>query len=143
NSAVHLPVDFIVGTGATAFNYQVVTFNRNGDMVDQSPVLYFDVAAPGIDTTPASTFEPFAFNDLPTTTITANYNGTNFQTNGSKGVLLTHRNNGTGNRSDVIAFRKPTISSFSPTSGKVGSNVTINGSNFGPGTIVKFTSNKI
>jgi hypothetical protein len=142
NSVVHLPVDFIVGTGFSSFNYQVVTFDRSGNLVDQSPVLFFDAAAPGIDTTPAATFEPFAFNDLPSTTITANYNGTNFQTNASKGVLLTHRHNGTGSRSDVIVFRKPTISSFTPTHGKVGSQVTITGSNFGPGTVVKFTSNK-
>ena len=41
-----------------------------------------------------------------------------------------------------IAFRKPTIASFSPTSGKVGDKITITGSNFNAGTVVKFFNNK-
>ena len=144
NSAITVPIDSIVGTGFTSFQYQVVTFDRNGNLVDQTPVLFYDAAAPGLDaTTPAATLEPFFFNDLATTNIAVNYNGTNFQTNGSRGVLLLHMHNGTGNHADVVAFRKPTISSFSPTSGKVGANITITGSNFGPGTVVTFNSNKV
>jgi hypothetical protein len=142
NSAVHLPVDFIVATGGTAFNYQVVTFDRSGALVDQTPWLFFDVAAPGINTIPAATFEPFAFNDLPSTAITANYNGTNFQNNSSLGVLLLHRHNGDGNRADTVLLLAPTITGFSPTHGKVGAQITITGTNFGPGTQVTFFNNK-
>src|SRR5205085_12050346 len=58
NSVVHVPVDAIVGSGFSSFQYQVVTFDRNGNEVDETPVLFFDAAAPGIDTTPAGQFEP-------------------------------------------------------------------------------------
>jgi subtilisin family serine protease len=153
NSALHIPVDFIVGTGATSFQYQVQTFDRNGAEVDETPWMYFDVAAAGINTLPATgsaqtipsagtLFEPFTFVDLPTTAITVNYNGTNFQTNSSLGVLLLHRHNGSGNHSDVVLLKAPTISSFSPTHGKVGAQITITGTNFGPGTVVTFFNNK-
>jgi hypothetical protein len=153
NSAVHIPVDFIVGTGATSFQYMVQTFDRNGSEIDETPWLYFDVAAPGINTLPATgsaqtipssgtLFEPFTFVDAPTTAITVNYNGTNFQTNSSLGVLLLHRHNGDGNRADVVLLKAPTISSFSPTHGKVGDQITITGTNFGPGTQVTFFNNK-
>jgi hypothetical protein len=91
---------------------------------------------------PGALAEDFMYQDLPSNSITVNYNGTNFQNNGSQGVLLLHMHNGDGNRADVIAFRRPTITSFSPTSGKVGTQVTITGSNFGPGTVVKFFVNK-
>jgi hypothetical protein len=128
------------GTGQTAFQYQVVTFDRSGNEVDETPVLYYDLANPGIETEAGGT-EPFMFNDLAATTIPVNYNGTNFQTNGSLGVLLLHMHNGTGSRSDTVALRKPTITGFSPTSGKVGAQITITGSNFGPGTQVTFFNN--
>ena len=153
NSAVHIPVDFIVGTGATSFQYQVKTFDRNGAEVDETPWLYFDVAAPGINTLPATgsaqtipssgtLFEPFTFVDAPTTSINVNYNGTNFQTNSSLGVLLLHRHNGDGNRADVVLLKAPTISSFSPTHAKVGAQISITGTNFGPGTQVTFFNNQ-
>jgi hypothetical protein len=86
--------------------------------------------------------EPFLYQDLTTNSIPVNYNGTNFGNNGSLGVWLLHMHNGDGNRSDVISFLPPTISSFTPTSAKVGAFVTITGSNFGPGTQVTFFNNK-
>jgi hypothetical protein len=48
--------------------------------------------------------------------------------------------NGSGFHSDGVAFLKPSITGFSPTSGKVDTKVTITGSNFGPGTTVQFTN---
>lgn len=138
NSAVIIPLDGIVGTGFTAFQYQIVTFDRNGNQIDETPVLFFDAANPGLDATPPATAEPFMLNDLASTNINVNYNGAGFQNNGSLGVLLLHMHNGTGNRSDVVAFRKPTVTGFSPTSGRVGDPITITGSNFGPGTVVTF-----
>jgi hypothetical protein len=145
NSVVTVPFDGFFGPGQSAFNYQIVTFDRNGQEVDETPVLYYDVALPGLDANgplAGAGIEPFFLNDLPSTAITVNYNGTNFQTNSSIGTMVVHMHNGTGNKVDVVAFRKPTISGFTPSHGKVGSQVTITGSNFGPGTIVKFTSNK-
>jgi hypothetical protein len=129
------------GTGATFFQYQVVTFDRNGNEVDETPVMSYDLAKPGLAV--SSSLEPFFYTDLSTSSIPVNYNGTNFQANGSLGVMLLHMHNGDGNRSDVVAFRKPTVSGFSPTSGKVGAQITITGSNFGPGTVVKFFNNKV
>lgn len=35
--------------GPTAFQYQVFTFDRNGNQVDQSPLLSYDLANPGFD----------------------------------------------------------------------------------------------
>jgi hypothetical protein len=87
--------------------------------------------------------ENFMYKDLPTNSIPVNYNGTNFQNNGSLGVLLFHMHNSAGNRGEMVAFRKPTVTSFSPTSGPVGTNVTISGTNFNGGTGVKFFNNKI
>ncbi len=86
--------------------------------------------------------ENFMYKDLPSNFVPVNYNGTNFQANGSLGVLLFHMHNSDGNRGELVAFRKPTVTGFSPTSGKVGSQVTITGSNFNAGTGVKFFNNK-
>lgn len=123
--------------GPTIFQYQVVSFDRNGNPIDETPVMTYNLAAPGLDVE-AGGVEPSMFFDVPSTGFPVNYNGANFQANGSHGVLLLHMHNGGGSHSDVIAFRKPTISSFTPTSGKVGTPITITGSNFGSGTIVKF-----
>ncbi len=143
------------GTGNSQFQYQIVTFDRNGNAVDASNILFYDLANPGMEVdnsgavagvsrTPASaTFlEPFYYQDLATNSIPVNYNGTNFGNNGSLGVWLLHMHNGDGNRSDVISFLPPTITGFTPSSAKVGAFVTITGSNFGPGTQVTFFNNK-
>ena len=133
----------------------MVTFDRNGNEVDQSPLLTYDLANPGLEvdnsSATASTkvpaggapfFEPFWYQDLTTNSVPVNWNGTNFQANGSVGVWLLHAHNGSGARSDVVTFLKPTVSSFSPTHGPVGTNVTITGTNFNAGTTVKFFNNK-
>jgi hypothetical protein len=75
---------------------------------------------------------------LATNTIPVNYNGTNFGNNGSLGVWLLHMHNGDNNRSDVVGFKAPTITSVSPNHAKVGAFVTLTGSNYGPGTQVFF-----
>jgi hypothetical protein len=138
----------------TLFQYQVVTFDRNGNEVEETPVLTYDLAKPGLEVensaiTAQTVFsssndhvENFMYKDLPTNFIPVNYNGTNFQANGSLGVLLFHMLNSAGNRGEMVAFRKPTVTSFSPTSGPVGTNVTITGANFNSGTGVKFFNNK-
>jgi subtilisin family serine protease len=143
--------------GHTLFQYQVVTFDRNGNEVDETPVLTYDLANPGLEVensagvagvqtvfSSASAFvENFMYKDIPANFIPVNYNGTNFQFNGSLGVLLFHMHNADGSRAEMVAFRKPTVTGFSPTSGPVGTQVTITGSNFGSGTGVRFFNNKI
>ncbi len=143
------------GTGNTLFQYQIVTFDRNGNFVDQSNVLTYDLANPGMEVdnsaavagvtkvpTAGAFLEPFYYQDLTSNSIPVNYNGTNFGNNGSLGVWLLHMHNGDTNRSDVVHFLAPTITSFAPSSAKVGAFVTITGSNFGPGTQVTFFNNK-
>jgi subtilisin family serine protease len=140
--------------GHTFFQYQVVTFDRLGDELDETPVLSYDLANPGLEvensaqlsgvqvTPSGTTLEPFYYNDVPGNFIPVNYNGTNFQANGSLGVLLLHMHNSNGNQCDAVAFLKPTVSGFNPTSGHVGAQITITGANFGSGTTVRFYNNQ-
>ena len=138
NSVITVPIDGLIGTGFTSFQYLVATFDRSGNEVDETPLLFFDAAAQGFNPAPAGVVEPFFVNDLPTTSFNVAYNGTGFQTNGSLGLMIVHMHNGTGNHVDVVAFRAPTITGFNPTSAHVGDFITITGSNFGPGTKVSF-----
>ena len=126
--------------GASSFNYHVVTFNDRGQKVDDTGTLTYDLARAGVDTHAAGVFEPSGnyFADASGNSINVKYNGANFQANASKGVLLVHLHNGKGNRSDVVTLVKPTIMAFTPTHGKVGSTVSITGTNFGGGTKVFF-----
>jgi len=148
NSAVVIPIPAtslgLIGTngaGPTKFQYQVVTFIGN-DVIDETPVLTYDLANPGFELSQGFT-EPSFFDDVSGNFLLANWNGTNYQSNGSTGILLLHMHNGVGQRSEAIAFRKPTIASFSPSSAPIGGKVTIRGTNFGPGTEVRFFNNKL
>jgi subtilisin family serine protease len=125
--------------GASSFNYHVSTFNRNGDFVDDTGTLTYDLANAGIEGGPngAGYLVDGAGNSF-----TVSYNGANIAANKSKGLLILHMHNGAGNRSDVVVLNKPTISSFDPTHGKVGSKVVISGGNFNSGTKVFFSNNK-
>jgi subtilisin family serine protease len=133
----------LLGPGqSTRFNYAVQTFDRlTGDLVDDTGLLTYDMANPGLDVQDGG-FEPSFYPDLSAVSIPVNYNGTNFAQNGSLGMMLTHMHNGTGERSEVVVFAKPTILSFSPASGPIGTRVQISGTNFGPGTKVTFFNNK-
>ncbi len=104
----------LAGAGQpTRFNYYIVTFDRNGNFIDDTGYMTYDLAAPGLEAQ-GGNLEPFYYTDVPTTTIPVNYNGANFQANGSLGLLLVHMHNGTGSHTDVVGFGKPRISSFSP-----------------------------
>ena len=83
--------------------YVVVTFDRNGALVDQTPLLTYDAANRGFRVQGGQT-EPFYCNDLPATTIPVQYDSKNFKGNGSLGVWLVHRHSADGLRSDVITF---------------------------------------
>src|SRR4029077_16041625 len=93
NSAVLVPVPanmliLQARFGApTKFNYVVVTFDRNGNEVDETPVLTYDARRPGFIVQGGHT-EPFYYSDLPGTNIPVQYNSKNFGANGSLGVLL-------------------------------------------------------
>ena len=108
NSAVlvPLPVSMLLpansqGSGApTKFTYIVVTFDRNGNQVNQTPALTYDYTNPGVNVQ-GTNVEPSYYDDFPTTTIPVKYTANNFKTNGTLGVLLVHRHNATGSRSDV------------------------------------------
>ena len=112
NSAVLVPVPANMLLAATAkqgnpaptvINYVVVTFDRNGNEVDETPVLHYDARRPGFNVQGGQT-EPFYYSDLPGTNIPVQYNSKNFGANGSLGVLLLHRHNADGHRSDVVTF---------------------------------------
>ena len=135
-SAANLAL-LVGGTGQSIIHYLVVTYDRNGAEVEETPELTYNLGAPGIVESP-TTNEPFLDQDAANSAIGVTYNGAAFQSNGSLGVLLLHMHNNSGNRSDTVALRKPTITGFSPTAAKVGAFVTITGSNFGPGTVVQF-----
>ncbi len=89
--------------GPITFRYLVATFDRNGDLVDQTPLLSYDVANPGFGLA-GGHVEPFLYNDLTTTSIPVQFNANNFQSNGSLGVWLVHMHNADGDRSDVVTF---------------------------------------
>ena len=125
--------------GASSFNYHVITFDRAGNQVDDTGTLTYDLANAGVEGGPngAGYFVDGAGNSFP-----VSYNGANIAANKSKGLLILHMHNATGNRSDIVVLQKPTIDGFSPTHAKVGANVVITGSNFGTGTKVFFSNNK-
>ncbi|HXM32319.1 MAG TPA: S8 family serine peptidase [Chthoniobacterales bacterium] len=129
--------------GASSFNYHVLTFDRNGNFIDDTGTLTYDLANAGVDAGPGNAgLGSFYQVDLSGTVLTVNYNGAAIAANKSKGLMILHMHNGTGSRSDVVVLQKATISGFSPTHAKVGANVVITGTNFGPGTKVFFSSNK-
>jgi hypothetical protein len=130
------------GQGQSSFQYRVTTFDRSGSLVMETPYLQFDIARPGVDATgPSGSLEPFYYNDLPNINIPVAYNGVNYQTNRSRGILVVHMHNGRGARTEAIAIRSPQITNFSPDSGPPGEFVTINGQNFGNDTAVTFSPN--
>ena len=81
----------------------VATFDRNGALVDQTPLLSYDVTKPGFGLA-GGHVEPFLYNDLPATNIPVQFDAKNFNRNGSLGVWLVHMHNGDGDRSDVVTF---------------------------------------
>lgn len=128
--------------GFTQFNYQIVTFDRAGDLVDVTPLLHYDTAKPGLNPE-ESNVEPFVYNDLPKTSISVDYNIENLLQNGSLGLLLIHMHNGSGQRSEVVSLQKPLISYFYPSRGGPRTRVTIKGNYFNSGTVVNFADDQI
>jgi hypothetical protein len=89
--------------GPTAFKYVVATFDVNGNGVDQSPLLTYDLANPGFDLA-GGNFEPFLYADVPSS-LPVKFAHKNFKSNGALGIWVVHMHNGNGQRSDVIPFQ--------------------------------------
>lgn len=111
NSSVLIPVPASMLTPATSngqgaptkLDYIVATFDRNGNEVDETPLLSYDFTKPGLNVAGGHA-EPFFYNDLTTTTIPVQYDSRNFKANGTIGAWLVHRHNADGLRSDVVTF---------------------------------------
>lgn len=145
NSSVLVSVDAAdltyTGSGQSNFDYWIETYDRNtGALKERTPTMHFDIARPGFNATNGN-FEPFYDADFPGQTIPVAYNGQNIQTNHSLGVLLIHRHNGNGNRSEVVTLRSPRIESFDPDHGPVGTTVTLRGRDLDASTQVRFSPN--
>lgn len=128
--------------GPTRFKYRVESYDYpRGILVDSTPYFTYDAANPGFQTS-GPNFEPFWYTDLPGLNLPMSYNAANVRnfSDSTKGVLLVHMHNHRGARTEVISFAAPTITSFSPASGPVGTNVNIQGSNFAPGIEVFFNN---
>ena len=108
NNVMVLPVyaaDLGLGTNSR-FNYWVQSVSGFYGQVDRVGTFSFDYLHPGIDFTSnhqaVSTYAVPIYNDLPGNTIPAVFNQAAYNTDRSKGVLLFHFFNTTGNRTQVI-----------------------------------------
>ncbi len=82
----------------------IVTFFR-GTLVDETPVLTYDPAAPGLDTAGGKQ-EPFFYTDANGNSISIAYNKANVEANQSLWLMLAHfHNDGTSVRSEARARR--------------------------------------
>jgi hypothetical protein len=120
NNVMILPV-YASDLGLTAansrFNYRVEAYGYDAPSsepsaggaiagrIDQSSMLTYDAANPGIDTTEGFAGVP-AYNDLPGGTIALKYNLAAYTASNSKGVLLFHHFNTQGKRVQVF---QPTV----------------------------------
>lgn len=121
----------------TRFNYkvQVTRHDALGYTVNsETPWLTYDVSRPGVDASSPTGTEPFVFNGQSGTNIPVAVNLANYQTNGSLGALLFYPHNAPGARTQIVTVSAPAarlaITGFTPTSGPVGTVVTITGSGF-------------
>jgi hypothetical protein len=105
NSAVlvSVPASALGSGGVNSIRYVVVTFDRNGALVNQTPLLTYSLVNPGFNVE-GGNLEPFYYNDLSSTSIPVQFSQKNFASNGSLGVWLVHRHNADSLRSDVVTF---------------------------------------
>ena len=141
NSVLLFPVSAtslgLTATG-TRFRYQVQA-SYNGALIDQSPVLTYDPAAPGL-VEGGNQGEPFLDTDAAGT-LTFGYNAANLAANRSRGLMVTHLHNAAGARSEAVPINPaPTILDFQPPFGPVGRGVAIHGQGFTRATAVRFSN---
>jgi hypothetical protein len=93
-----------LGLTAGRFNYVVQSVYR-GEVIETTPVLTYDVTAPGIAlATPEP--EPFWLAPSLEQTLTLDYHRSHFQANGSSGILLLHPLNEPGRRAEIVTLRE-------------------------------------
>lgn len=116
NNVIVLPVaaaDLGLTSDSSRFNYRIETFSLDATssepgfggaisgQIDQSEILTYDAAKPGVDASGGYTGVP-AYNDLPSAEIDLKLSPVDFVHNRSKGVLLLHHHNRSGQRAQVI-----------------------------------------
>ncbi|HPW56643.1 MAG: S8 family serine peptidase [Thermoanaerobaculaceae bacterium] len=94
---------------STRFNYRVRTYLAgSGEIVDETPVLTFEVAKPGLAFGGIGLFGTAPtlpmYEDLPGRTITATFDAAAYEANASQGLLLLHHHNLPGQRAQVLAL---------------------------------------
>ena len=98
----------------TRFDYFAITsdYLRSGSLIDETPVLHYDVAAPGTRFGAGLAGLP-VYADQPGATIPVSYSKANVFNNATKGVLLIHHHNVSGKKAEVVrlpsSFALPTI----------------------------------
>lgn len=144
NNVVMFPVPaFALGLtdDNSDFNYYVQTY-YGGELIDESTVLTYDAAAPGLDTVGLEAGEPFLVFHEEGTELPVFYDAPAFLANNSQGLMLMHFHNEAGNRVQLIELERPRITGIAPESGAVGDTVTITGENLGTVTNVRFYFNR-
>jgi subtilisin family serine protease len=96
----------------TRFRYEVVSFGELG-LIDDSGLLTYDYAAPGLDFNAGGT-GTVLYNDLPGGSIPITFNGPAYRQNQSKGALLLHHFNASGAREQVVPVACNTITVTNP-----------------------------
>lgn len=93
---------------STRFNYRVRTYLAgSGDIVDETPVLTFEVAKPGLAFGGTGFLGTAAtlpmYEDLPGRTVTATLDAAAYGANASQGLLLLHHHNLPGQRAQILS----------------------------------------
>jgi len=100
-----LPVDAsLLGltNSASAISYRVFSFeNTNVGFVEDSGLLRYDLAKPGLAFSSAAAIAGPAYRDLDGTKVAVGFTKANFDANRSKGVLIFHHHNGAGSRVEL------------------------------------------
>jgi hypothetical protein len=144
NNIVMLPVDLqrlgITASSTKRINYKVQSLFFFGTYVSETPWLTYDLTAPGVDASGGIANEPFVLRPATAAnTFPVAVNQQNFQANRSRGMLVVYPHNAPAARAQTILVgNRLTITSFTPTSGPVGTEVTITGSGFTGATSVVF-----
>ena len=130
---------FTAASTTGRIRYQISGF-YNGVLVSQTPILTYDPTAPGLLETSAGK-EPTLDADAAGTVNLA-YNNANLLANHSRGALAIHFHNADGARAEAISSVTPSITSYAPASGPVGTTVTLTGTGFTGTTSVLFFNQK-
>ena len=139
NSVLTLPIaaaDVGLTDTASRFNYQVSGYYDYEDLIDETPILTYDPANPGLVEVNEGE-EPDIDFDVPRT-IQVTYDNANLLANRSLGALLLHLNNASlmpgattqiSDRADILLTDTPQITGFSSNPAQIGESIAITGFN--------------